>query len=309
MLRNQAQTPVPPAPGTSRPQVVYVMGAGRSGSTILGITLGNCSEIFFAGELARWHRRAGRPLPGASTEDRERFWQEVRGDPAVGGDSLGPEVAVLQRSSAAFRPDRWLMQRRLRRRYRRSCEALFHAIARAAGARYIVDTSHFPRRARDLQALGGIDLYLVLLVRDPQHVVASYARKDVRQGPRFGTLATNAYLWLTHLLAVVVFLRHPRQRRLLVRHEEFLADPERVLRAILDCIGSTARVPDLNALRTGPAFLGNRLVNTEVVALNAGPSQETRASPSRLTAFLQLPWKAVLSRLGPVARNGSVIGR
>ena len=50
---------------------------------------------------------------------------------------------------------------------------------------------------------------------------------------RYGVLAANAYLWLTYLLASWVFLRHPRRRRLFVRHEEFLAEPATVVRRIL----------------------------------------------------------------------------
>jgi hypothetical protein len=280
-----------------RPKVLYVMGAGRSGSTILGIALGNCSEIFFAGELARWHRRGGRPLAGA---ERERFWEKVRERTSVSVDSLGPEVGILQRSSAALRLNTWPAQRRLRGRYRSACKDLFQAIAATTGKSYIVDSSHFPRRARDLGALEGIELYLLFLVRDPQSVVASYRRRDVVQGPQFGILATNAYLWLTHLLSLFVFLSHPRDQRLLVRHEDFLADPEGVLRDILDGVGLAADIPDLNALRPGPAFLANRLVSTDVVTLKARP--EATPSGSRITALLNLPWRLIFSRLRPAAR-------
>ncbi|HEX4467726.1 MAG TPA: hypothetical protein VH025_11110, partial [Solirubrobacteraceae bacterium] len=42
-------------------KVLYVMGAGRSGSTILGVMLGNCEGIFYAGELDKWLPREGRP--------------------------------------------------------------------------------------------------------------------------------------------------------------------------------------------------------------------------------------------------------
>lgn len=283
--------------------MVYVMGAGRSGSTMLGIALGNCADTFFAGELARWYRRAGRPLRGSNgvpDEGRERFWREVRAELGPRVDALGPEVGILQRSSAVLRIGSWPEQRRLRKRYRRSCEDLFRAITRTAGTNYIVDTSHFPRRARDLQALGGIDLYLLFLIRDPRGIVASYARQDVVQGPRFGTLATNAYLWLTYLLSLLVFLRHPRRRRLLVRHEDFLANPDGVLHEILSCIGSVAEIPDLNALHTGPAFLANRVVNAGVVSLKSRP--ETPTGGSHITALLHLPWRVVFSLLRPAAK-------
>jgi hypothetical protein len=274
------------------------MGAGRSGSTILGITLGNCTDVFFAGELARWHRRAGEPLAGV---ERERFWSAVREEMDRRGESLGPEVRCLQQSAAAFHLGSWPAQRRLRGRYRRITEDLYRVIARTAGVTHIVDTSHFPRRARELQALSGIDTYLLLLVRDPQSIVAAHARRDVVQGPGFGTLTTNTYLWLTYLLSLFVFLRHPRDRRLLVRYEAFVADPEGVLGDILDCIDSPAAIPDLDALKTNVGFLGNRVLEADVVALKREPEKPARTS--RVTAFLQLPWRFAFSRLRPAARS------
>lgn len=281
-----------PRVASERPKVVYVMGAGRSGSTILGITLGNCENVFFAGELARWYKRAGRPLGGV---ERERFWGAVRKEVDVGADLLGSEVQCLQQSSALFRPGSWPRQRRLRERYRRSSEDLLRAVARTAKATHVVDTSHFPRRARELQTLDGIEMYLLFLVRNPKSIVASYGRRDVVQGPKFSTLVTNAYLWLTYLLSLFVFLRHPRDRRLFVCHEDFVEDPEGVLREILGCISSRAAIPDLTALRTDSAFLGNRVVRSGVVSLKSKPESPLRGS--RVTAFLQLPWMAVFRRL------------
>jgi Sulfotransferase family len=286
-----------------RPKVVYVMGAGRSGSTILGTALGNCANIFFCGELARWHRRSGKPLAGV---EREQFWRAVRQEVEIDAASLGPDVRYLQQSSNLFRVATWPAQRRLRERFRRASEDLYRAIARTSEATYVVDTSHFPRRARELQSLGGIDLYLLFLVRDPQSVVASYGRRDVVQGPKFNTLATNAYLWLTYSLSLLIFLRQPRERRLFVRHEAFIADPERVLREILDRIGSSADLPDLTALRMDLAFLGNRMVRGRVVALDRQPTVPLKQS--RITTLLQLPWRAVFSRLQPRATNSRAPG-
>ena len=59
-------------------------------------------------------------------------------------------------------------------------------------------------------------------------MVASFGRKDVAQYSK-STLTTNVYLWLTNLLATLVFLRHPRDRRLFVGYEDFVADPERAV--------------------------------------------------------------------------------
>jgi Sulfotransferase family len=286
--------PGPPAQG--RPQVLYVMGAGRSGSTILGVTLGNCKGVFYAGELDAWLARSGEPQ--LVDPERTRFWDAVRArvDGAQGLYGHDAQRAI-ERSLAIFRVSRWRARRRLRGPYRRVAESLYRAIAAEASTSFIVDTSHYPLRARELQAVPGIDLYLFYLVRDPQSVVASFRNREVAQYSK-STLTTNVYLWLTNLLAALVFLRQPRGRRMFVRYEDFLADPESAVRELLACAGAAAGAPDFDALQTGVAFQGNRLIREKQITLKADPAA-VRRGHSALSALLQLPWAIVFSRLQP----------
>jgi hypothetical protein len=170
-------------------------------------------------------------------------------------------------------------------------------VARAAKVKHVIDTSHYPLRARELQRVSGVDLYLVFLVRDPQSVVASFGSPDALE-PTFGVLKTNAYLWLTHLLSVFVFLRQRRDRRLFLRYEDFIANPEGVLRGLLDRLDCSSALPDLNALRTGFPIQGNRIIQQDIVSLEKHPNSPTRRST--LTTLLQLPWTPVFSRLRPI---------
>lgn len=288
-----------------RPKVIYVMGAGRSGSTILGVTLGNCADFFYAGELDKWLLMSGISMHernGAANETREDpgLWKLVRDDVRAPVDLFGRQARrCIEHSSALLRVDKWLTRRRLRPRYRRVTEDLYRAVARRVQATHIVDSSHLPLRARQLQRLPGIDMYLIYLVRDPCSVVASWGRRGLPE-PRFSMPATNAYLWLTNLLSVLAFLRQPRGKRLFVRYEDFVADPSGVLRDILSGIGLPSEsIPDLTALHVGAPYHGNRLIFSDVVSLGSAPG----ASPERswITILLQLPWRAILPLMRPVA--------
>lgn len=295
-------------PAGRRAKVIYVMGSGRSGSTILGVTLGNCEGMFYAGELDTWLPRSGEPILGGV--ERTRFWKAVRRDVNGAGEICGTDVRrYMERSSVALRVDRWPARHRLRGRYRRVTEDLYRAISGVAGASYVVDTSHFPLRARELQQLGAIDLYLVFLFRDPQGVVDSFARLIKRRDTverRARELSTNANLWVTHLLSVYVFLRHRHDRRMVVRHEDFLANPEAVLSDILRRVESPARLPDLTSLKTGFPLKGNRLIRSDVIAVKRKTPTRRRRSP--MTAVLQLPWTFAIRRLTPVARGAGQAG-
>jgi len=289
--------------GQTKPKVLYVMGSGRCGSTILGVALGNCEGMFFVGELDRWLPTNGTPVLGGT--ERTRFWKRVRAEVDVEPGLLGPQARdSLERALGPLRVRSWPGRRRLRRRYRAAMAELYPAIARVSGATHIVENSHFPLRARELKAIETIEVYLVFLVRDPQSVLASFTatvnRHDVA-GRRRLLLRTNADLWLTHLLSMWVFQRHRADRRLFLHYEDFTADPQGILRQILDLGGSTAALPDLGHLETGYPMYGNRLLREEVVAL--GPQTPKPARVSRITALVQMPLTALMSGLRPAGRT------
>lgn len=283
-----------PKQDRQRPKVVYVMGAGRSGSTILGVALGNCAGVFYAGELESWLRRAGAPDPG--DEERTRFWDAIREQ--VRGEDLFGERAwrLLEHSAAALRFYNWPARRRLRSRYLEVTETLYRTIARTATATHVVDTSHYPLRARELRRLRGVEVYLVYLVRSPHKVVASFSRPDTPKS-RKTPLATNVYLWLTHLVSMVVFLGHRRDRRMVLYYEDFAADPERILGQLMSALDVAATRPQLTSLDRGIPFQGNRLLRFKTITFHQSSEQPERRSP--LISLLHLPWTSALARLRP----------
>jgi hypothetical protein len=289
----------------AKPKVIYVMGSGRCGSTILGVTLGNCEGMFFVGELDRWLPTNGSPVLGGT--DRTRFWNSVRNEVDVDRDMLGSEARdSLERGLGPLRVHKWPGRRRLRKRYRKVTGELYEAIARVAGVTHIVETSHFPLRARELKGIEEIEVYLLFLVRHPQSVLASFTRTVNRHDTaarRKRILTTNLDLWLTHLQSMFVFLGHRADRRLFMHYEDFTADPGVVLQQILDIAESPAAIPDLSSLRTGFPMGGNRLLRSEVVALK--PETPKPARSSRATALAQMPVNRLLSRLRPVAKTSA----
>ncbi|HEX4483606.1 MAG TPA: sulfotransferase [Solirubrobacteraceae bacterium] len=285
-------------------KLAYVMGAGHSGSTILGITLGNCDGFFYAGELEEWLLTAERPRWGAS--DRQDFWSAVK-DRVGGAEEIfgGEANRCIERSSAIFRFDLWSRRRRMLPAYRRVAVELARAVAEVAQAQYVVDSSHFPLRARELRELPEIELYLIFLVRDPRDVVASNTRElsphEVAE-TRWRRLTMNANLWLTQLLSLRTFASHPENRRIFVRHEDFLDDPAGVTRQILAMLGASVELPNLQQLRVGAPLQGNQLIRSDTVAVRSSPRGPAHDDPS--TALLQLVWRPLLARLRPAAGMG-----
>src|SRR2546423_1281723 len=153
------------------------MGSARSGSTILGVALGNCDRVFYAGELHQWLLRCGEPVyrgPRAV-----ELWQGVADRLDAHRDLCGDECfRRLEHSTAILRPGRRLRARRLRSRFRAFNRDFFAALAEATGAETVVDTAHYPLRARELRRTPGVELHLVFLVRDPHAVVEAFRTNE-----------------------------------------------------------------------------------------------------------------------------------
>lgn len=291
--------------GVGRPKVIYVMGSGRSGSTILGVALGNCRDVFFVGELDRWLPGGGRPVLGG--RERRAFWRAVAERVDVPEELRSARARdTLERAAGPLRPRGWRGRRRMRRQWRSVTGELLDAISEVSGAGHIVDTSHFPLRARELRGIPGVDVYLLFLTRDPRTMLSSFVRRlgpnEIFERVRL-TVSTNLDLWLTHLLAVLVFVTHPRERRLFLRFEDLTAEPQRVLGEVLRAVGLPGEVPDLTRLDTGLALGGNALLRSETVSLKGDTRRPGRGS--RLTELLQAPLTALMSRMRPAVAPSS----
>lgn len=268
-------------------KVVYIMGAGRSGSTLLGVALDAASGFFYAGELDAWLRRRG--VPNDKRPAVTAFWQDVAGrlDGSVPEVLLGTEhQSAVEHSASFLRPRARLRAKSIVPAYRRFNKRLFDTVAALAESNVIVDSSHYPLRARELRRAEGLEMYLVLLVRSPHGVVNSFKR-NTKQGEK-SLVSANVYIWLTHLLSVLVYVTHPRGRRMFLRYERLVREPADVVAEIGRLVGSPSATDGGRELQVGRAFQGNRLLQSSSVRIE--PSHSRVAERSVVTMLAQLPW-------------------
>ncbi len=281
-----------------KPDVVYIMGAGRSGSTLLGVALGNLSDVFYGGELFAWNHFGGEPI----TEDAElrAFWRSVKDRVPEATHHVDRDFfRQLEHPSSLLRI-RSQLDARLARDHAEHNMALFAEIRRATGCQVVVDSSHFPLRARRLGKMSGLDVRVVHLVRDPRSVVGAF-RKDVQRHEPMSWLRANLYCLVVELLSAIVHRGFPRAKRVTVRYEDLVDAPERTISRLASALGLDGELPDFADLRTGFVFQGNRIRHQRSVAVRAGAVRTT----------LPFPWNAVTTALqAPVLlRHGYWRGR
>ncbi|MBC7238020.1 MAG: sulfotransferase, partial [Chloroflexi bacterium] len=174
----------------NRIRVLYILGWGRSGSTILGNILGELDDFIHVGEVRTvWDSAlegmrcgCGEPVPKCP------LWSEVL-EQVLADEEDHRDVALREWIALRERVDRTryvppllgMGTRALEpflSRHLRHLAALYRAIRQVTGCRMIVDSSKMPSHALLLGMLPGVELYMVHLVRDPR--ATAYAWRKFR---------------------------------------------------------------------------------------------------------------------------------
>ena len=206
-----------------KPTILYIVGLGHSGSTLLDLLLGSHTQAVGLGELGVLSSRSSegsrelalREQPctcGTPSRLDCPFWGGVdRWLHEEHGTSL-MKIAL----DAPLRSDRVAANR-----------ALYSTISELTGRRYLVDSSKSRSRLRSLIE-AQFDVRPIHLVREPHGVVYSNVRKG-RSWLHYSGHYASSTLKTHRLLAA--------RPHLLVRYEELAAEPEAVVRRIVEWVG------------------------------------------------------------------------
>jgi len=240
------------------PTVLYVVGYGRSGSTLLDRLLGSIDDFHSCGEIFMlWRKVLDHKAPCSCGEYLEDcpFWKSVLGKTfgnspnnlknSVRDFALFFYSTISRRNLVNLYLPRALSQSFLRKldNIESVIKRLYRAIAEVSGARVIVDSSKYPLYAYFLSEINAVDLHLIHLVRDSRAVIYSNIRKKVvpqigytaTQNPLRTSLAWNLY----NSLAERLKQKHKYVR---VHYEDLALNPKRTIIHILETLGLTEQI-------------------------------------------------------------------
>ena len=290
-------------------KVLYVCGAGRSGSTILDRILGQVKGFFSAGEVrVLWdrvlaeHLLCGCEIPLAKCPVWSSIIQEAFGEAGM-DRRAAHRIRHLTRFMATpliLVPGARKVLSAMLAPHLESLAALYRGISSTTGCRVIIDSSKASIYGSILAQVPTIELHLVHLIRDPRAVAYSWqkrkSRPDMRRQEdnglrymsRFGPV-TSSLMWGAENLASEILRQSGPIPYLRVRYEDFMARPQETVRQITSMLG------------LGPGS-SPFLSDTEV---NLGVNHTVAGNPDRVkTGVIQLrtddEWRVSLA---PVSKR------
>jgi hypothetical protein len=290
----------------SETTVVYIAGCGRSGSTVLDLTLGDGEDWFSMGEFRLfWHALRDHWRCGCGRDVTEcPFWNKACAQ--LGADES--EVLSALRTTVRLRRTPALMYPALLGSHRADLDGLgsalrtvYRATAETAGASVLVDSSKDAIYGLVLANALDMPVHVVHLVRDSRAVAWSWQRK--RKRPEIAhkdaympqRTAVRAGLDWDLRNALVHLLRRRADGFTRVAYEDFVAAPEATVDRIRAAVGAepVARVPVATIPGGDHHTVAGNPVRFEAGALELQPDLEwERALPAadrRTVTALTLP--------------------
>ncbi len=226
------------------PQIIYIAGAGRSGSTILDRALGAAEGVASFNEMhvILTPEYLDRQICSCGVDrDDCPFWRDVLGALADRYD-----LEAMTQLSHRFDTSAMMLalltgwMSRVTRRdldlYACFVADLYREIAKRAKVGTIIDSSKIPTRALLLKRYAGLRVHAIHLVRDPRAVAASWLRK--KKDPGLEGQAMQRYplnrtllVWAFRQVASEALrIRMPYMR---VRYEDFAKSPRGIVEHIV----------------------------------------------------------------------------
>jgi hypothetical protein len=240
----------------TKPTIIYIMGYGRSGSTLLDIILGNNPKIESLGEVAFYYNKymdQDNLCSCSKSLSNCQFWSQVNMKHAIYVFPLKPwdlysfickVENILSLPLLIFN----LLPFRTVEGYRKHMQGFFRAVMETSGRKVLIDSSKSTRtkigRPVAMKKICGFDIKIIHLVRDGRGIMFSRLKgknqllekgmnDDKWAGPYFATIS-----WLiTNLTSLLVEFLYFRGKTLRVNYEDIVSNYKQEIQRISRFIG------------------------------------------------------------------------
>ena len=277
--------------------IIYVIGAARSGTTLLDIILGNNKEIFSAGELNRFTEYDGL-IRNARDMHVRKFWQDVNQDLLSKGFKAPIEYFKMSQQFENHKNFWNILFSKSKsssfKKYAAYQKGLFEAIFKNANntqpVKYIIDSSKYPLRGYFLSKIFSKSISFIYIKRNPSDVATSFQKKNIEQRPKNLGMAHLYMLFVNSICEYIIRLLSKNFKTSTIYYERLIFNTVETLSQIennlnIDLGIAKDKIKNNEKLAVGYLFEGNRLRLEEKISF----SRTERSSPINVFNKILMP--------------------
>ena len=254
-------------------QLIYIMGAGRSGTTALSAFLGNNNNIQNIGEIHQ--------LLDYLDENKECSCGSLLNECDFWSKRLSKELLQLTFETRDF-SNRFeshfsilkhlfkLFNKKEIAEYKRLHSKIFKQLALYNDKAVLLDSSKYIGRALSLNKLEDLDLKVIYVVRDVRGVINSFSKKV--QTPKHPFSTIFYYLIVNSIASFIAFFVF-RKKVIKIRYEDLIESPislfeklEQFLKLDLEDIKN--KIKNKQVFEIGHIIGGNRIKSNKEIYLS-----------------------------------------
>ncbi|MCP5382486.1 MAG: sulfotransferase [Kordiimonadaceae bacterium] len=258
-------------------KLIYLMGAGRSGTTALATFLGASSEIQVLGEMHQFfeHIYKSKTCSCNCKLINCEYWGKVL---ELLPQELIQKAESLNQMECSVEAHSTVLHHLIHSNnfknsdlYLSSMAQILQTCQQVNDKEVLLDSAKFISRALALRNIEKIDLKVIYMVRDVRGVVHSFAKKV--QTSR-GTLSSIVYYLIVNIVAEISCRLGFKGKYIKVRYEDMMSSPVDFFNELEDFLGidlENTKHSILNdkEFEIGHIIGGNRLKNNSAIKFNA----------------------------------------
>lgn len=239
--------------------IVYIIGAGRSGTTILGILLGDENDICHVGEINNFYKYNGIPPNDDINVIKNKYFKKIFNSLDNKNSNI---IWKFEYHLNFIRSIFGLYSKKDKNDYKRLQTQLFDKFFETSKAQIIVDSTKYPSRLIVLDKYTQYNIYLIYIIRHPIGFLNSVEKKNIEQ-PNQSFLFSIIYYFAINLMCAIAFTRH-KGKKIKLKYESLTSRPLKSIEEIeksfninLDIV--KYKLNNNIPFNTGHIFDGNRI--------------------------------------------------
>lgn len=218
-------------------KVIYIAGAGRSGSTLLDMIISTSDQVFSVGEVYNFNDIMKRDAFCACGErvSQCKFWGKLhkeQGEIKIKNHANFRDY--LKILNYLYNP---LASKKIFSENAENNHKIFSEVMNYGGAEnkiYILDSSKDVGRLIELNNDPGVDLYCIHVARDPRGVVNSYSSKTLGGQQNIFSIITK---WLFMNIFIQRFIKIKKLKNLVLSYDNFCGNSINEIKRIEEYLG------------------------------------------------------------------------